>query len=157
MNDNAITLAGPNEHLQRGHQEASATVNAIAASVIDAAVEVHRCLGPGFLESVYESALLNELRRRSIFVENQPKIRIFYKGDYVGLAVPDLLVEDQLIVELKAVDTLTNLHKAQLISYLRAAELQLGLIINFRVPILLRGVRRVICSQPKRIVGGHLA
>ncbi len=117
-----------------------------ASAVLGAAIEVHRVLGPGFLESVYEEALDYELRDRSIAFVRQPPLGLTYKGRPVGDLRPDLLVADRLLVELKAVDQLAPIHVAQALSYLRATRLRLALLINFNVPVLLRGVRRVVLS-----------
>jgi len=118
----------------------------LAHVVIGAAIEVHRQLGPGFLESVYEEALCVELALRGIPFEKQVPIRICYKGQPVGAERLDLLVSGKLIVELKAVDAIIGIHTAQLLSYLRAAKLRLGLLINFNVPLLKQGIHRVILS-----------
>jgi GxxExxY protein len=119
----------------------------LAHAVIGAAIEVHRHLGPGFLESVYEEALCVELADRRIPFERQKEINLLYKDREIGRHRIDLLVGKSLIVELKTVEALTEIHQAQLISYLKATRLTLGLLINFNVPILKNGVRRVICSN----------
>jgi GxxExxY protein len=118
----------------------------LAHRVIGAAIEVHRHLGPGFLEVVYEEALAIELRLRGIPFERQKLIVVGYKEAAVGEGKLDLLVDDRRIVELKAVEALAAIHKAQVISYLRATRLRLGLLINFNVPILKNGLQRVILS-----------
>lgn len=119
----------------------------LAHTVIGAAVEVHRTLGPGFLESVYESALTIELELRGVAVERQKPVSLMYKGRSVGDARPDLLVEGALVVELKAVECLAPIHKAQVISYLKALRLPLGLLMNFNVRLLKDGIERVIFTQ----------
>jgi GxxExxY protein len=119
-------------------------VDALAYAVVDAAVEVHRQLGPGFFESIYEQALCIELTLRGIAFVQQPAVAILYKDQLVGEARPDLLVAARLIVELKAVDALASIHLAQALSYLKATDLPLALVVNFNVPVLLRGVRRVV-------------
>ena len=116
----------------------------LAAQVVDACVETHRTLGPGFLESVYEAALGVELQLRGIPFRRQVPIGLAYKGHAVGHHQLDLLVADRLVVELKAVDALAPIHALQLRSYLRATRLTLGLLVNFNSPILLKGVRRII-------------
>jgi GxxExxY protein len=118
----------------------------LAHRVIGAAIEVHRHLGPGFLETVYEEALTIELRLRDIPFERQKIIVVGYKDAAVGEGKLDLLVDNRLIVGLKAVEALSAIHKAQVISYLRATRLHLGLLINFNVPILKNGLQRVILS-----------
>jgi GxxExxY protein len=121
-------------------------VDAVATAVLEAAVAVHRALGPGFMEGVYEEALDVELRFGGISFARQVPLSIAYRDHLVGEARLDLLVEDVLIVELKAVEHLAPVHVAQAMSYLRATGCPLALLINFNVPVLLRGVRRVISS-----------
>jgi len=123
-------------------------LDGLAKSVIDAAIEVHRQLGPGFLESVYEEALAVELTVREIPFERQKSIAVSYKGRVVGDGRIDLLVAGELLVELKAVEALAPIHKAQVISYLKASGHQLRLLINFNVPLLHLGIQRVVLSQP---------
>jgi GxxExxY protein len=118
-----------------------------AYEVIGAGIEVHRLLGPGFLESVYEHALARELKYREIPFEQQRPVGVTYKGELVGQARLDFLVDDCLIVEVKAVDQLAPIHTAQVISYLRATELQLGLLLNFNVPLLPQGMKRIVRSH----------
>jgi GxxExxY protein len=118
----------------------------IASTVIGAAIEVHRHLGPGFLEGIYETALVAELRARRLPFEQQKPVPLYYKKQPVGLHRLDLLVDSRVIVELKAVDVLVPIHFAQMISYLAATGLTLGLLFNFHVPSLRRGIRRVIRS-----------
>lgn len=118
-----------------------------ARAVVDAAFEVHRILGPGFLESIYEEALAVELSLRAIPFRRQVPISLDYKGVPVGHARLDLLVADRLVIELKAVDSLASVHWAQVLSYLKATKLTLGLLINFNVPRLHLGIRRVIRTR----------
>lgn len=116
--------------------------------VIGAAIEVHRVLGPGFLESVYEEALCIELDRREIPYVRQAPIAVRYRGQIVGEGRVDLFVGRALVVELKAVDALAPIHFAQVMSYLRAIDQPVGLIINFKAPILGEGgLKRVINSN----------
>ena len=121
-----------------------AGLNDLSGAVIAAAIEVHRVLGPGFLESVYESALCVELDERGIRYVRQPVIELAYKGRPVGEGRMDLLVEHQLVVELKAVDALLPLHGSQLLSYLKATHHRLGLLINFNTRQLTTGIKRVV-------------
>ena len=118
----------------------------LSGKVIGAAIEVHRNLGAGYLESVYEEALKIELETRGISFERQKPIAVTYKGRRVGQGILDFLVEGTLIVELKAVSNLTPLHEAQVLSYLKATRHPLGLLINFNVPILKHGIRRIILT-----------
>ncbi|MEX0676905.1 MAG: GxxExxY protein [Pirellulales bacterium] len=123
----------------------SQEVDAIAKSVIDAALHVHRALGPGLLESAYEICLCHELSKRRIKVERQKSWPILYDGIRLdaGLRL-DLLVEDQVIVELKAVEQMNPLFEAQLLTYLKLAGRRLGLLINFNVPLLKDGIKRLV-------------
>ena len=106
--------------------------------------EAHRVLGPGFLESLYEEALCVELELRGVPFGRQVPIGVVYKGAVVGEARLDLLVADSIVIELKAVESFAPIHTAQVISYLKATNCHLGLIITFNVAELRRGVRRVI-------------
>ena len=126
--------------------EPSEELDRLAYAVIGAAIEVHRVLGPGFLESVYEEALCVELQLRGIHFKSQPVVAVNYKGQQVGEGRLDLLVGGALIVELKAVDALASIHSAQVISYLKMTGHQLGLLINFNVPILREGIKRIVLS-----------
>ncbi|MDP2823257.1 MAG: GxxExxY protein [Sulfuritalea sp.] len=116
----------------------------LSGEVIGAAIEVHRFFGPGLLESAYELALEHELRIRGLAVERQKAVALKYKtielGDGFRL---DLLVDDNLVVEVKAVDSLLPIHEAQLLTYLRLSGKHLGLLINFNVPVLKTGIRRI--------------
>ncbi len=120
--------------------------NVRSHAVIGAAIEVHRALGPGFLESVYEESLCMELYDRGIPFTRQCEVIIRYKSRDVGMGRMDLLVDNTLIVELKAVDALAPIHTAQLLSYLRTTGYPLGLLINFNAVILKDGIRRIILS-----------
>ena len=107
-------------------------INEITYIINGAIFEVNRILGPGFLEKVYEKALLIELRGRGLRAENQVPIEVKYKGTNVGEYIADLLVEDKVIVELKTVEKLTKLHEAQLLNYLKATGIKVGLLVNFQ-------------------------
>jgi GxxExxY protein len=113
--------------------------DSLTYAIIGAAIEVHRALGPGFPESVYEQALCVELRTRSIPYTRQAKINVHYKGELVGSGRIDLLIKDSIIVELKAVDAISPIHITQVLSYLRMTQYDLGLIINFNVRVLKDG------------------
>jgi GxxExxY protein len=118
-------------------------VNAISGQIVDAAIRVHSALEPGLLESVYEKCLQHELQRRGIEVKTQVGFPIVY-GDIrleSGLKI-DLLVLDEVIVELKAVDQLLAVHESQIISYLKITGKRLGLLINFNVALLKDGIKR---------------
>lgn len=119
----------------------------LARRVIGACIAVHRTLGPGFLESIYEEAVCIELIDNGIAFERQVPIAVEYRGRVVGEGRVDLLVERTLVVELKAVRQLTEIHLAQVMSYLKALGEPLGLLVNFHVPLLRAGIRRVILSS----------
>ncbi len=122
-----------------------ATALALSHEIIGSAIEVHRLIGPGLLESVYEVALCKELWLRGIYVERQVSVPVSYKGESLNCHVKlDLLVERSVVVEVKAVDKLVSLHTAQLLTYLRLQKLWLGLLINFNVNSLRDGLRRVL-------------
>ena len=108
-----------------------------------AAIAVHRELGAGLFESVYENALCIEFKKRGIRYERQKRFHVEYQGEPVGHMVADLVVEDEVIVELKSVKELLTLHEAQLIAYLKAAKLKTGLLINFNVRLLKTGIKRI--------------
>lgn len=99
--------------------------------IMAAIFEVHNVLGSGFLENVYEKSLVKELRARGFKAEAQKEIKVTYKGEEVGSYFADLVVEDEVILELKAVEKLANVHEAQLLNYLRATGFRLGLLVNF--------------------------
>ena len=136
-------------------------VDAIAAEVVDAAFQVHSRLGPGLLESVYEVCLAHELTKRQLQVERQVALPVFYDNIKIdaGLRL-DLLVNNLVIIEIKAVETLLDVHKAQVLTYLKLASLHLGFLINFNVPLIKHGVKRIISSSsslaPSRLGGSTL-
>jgi GxxExxY protein len=118
-------------------------INQLTEKVIGAAIEVHRHLGPGLLESAYETCLIYELEKLGLNVERQKPLPVVYKDIYLdqGYRI-DLLVEGQVIVELKAVNELTDVHKAQALSYLKFSNSKIALLINFNVKKLVDGIRR---------------
>ena len=111
--------------------EQSKEFDKLSNQVIGAAIEVHKTLGPGFLESVYHRALVSELDLRDISCETEYVVEVRYKENLAGVHMIDLLVDRELVVELKSVTTIADVHVAQLISYLKATGLRVGLIINF--------------------------
>lgn len=120
-------------------------VNQITQSIIGAAIDVHKGLGPGLLESAYEECLCHELDLRKIAFERQKPVPIVYKGRTLNCGYRlDLLVEDIVVVEIKAVQELLPIHEAQLLTYLRLGSWKVGLLINFNVPLLKRGIKRVV-------------
>jgi len=120
----------------------SARFDERSGDVIAAAIEVHKRLGPGFLESVYEQALKKELVTRQISHEAQKPVQIWYDGEVVGNHVLDLMVEGYIVVELKAVKALEDIHFAQLRSYLRATGAKVGLLLNFNSETLT--IKRIV-------------
>jgi GxxExxY protein len=120
-------------------------INEITDRVIGAAIEVHRHLGPGLLESAYEECLCLELSRSGLRFERQVSLPVEYKGLRLDCAYRlDLLVEGAVLVELKAIEELLPIHKAQVLTYLRAARKQVGLLINFNVEVLKDGLSRIV-------------
>ena len=120
-------------------------LDTLSGIVLDSAIHVHRELGPGLLESIYQCCLYRELSDRSLKVEEQVPIKLTYKGMPLSKDFRiDLLVEDCIIVELKCCETLLPIHTAQLLSYLKLSSIKLGLLINFNVPILKSGFKRVV-------------
>jgi GxxExxY protein len=118
---------------------------ALSHAVIGGAIEVHKSLGPGLLEAIYELALCRELWLRGIKVERQVLVPVHYKGGILDCEIRvDLLIENSVIVEVKSVDRLAPVHKAQLLTYLKLRDVWLGLLINFNVEVLRDGVRRVL-------------
>ena len=122
-------------------------ISQLSGSVIGAAIELHRVLGSWFLESVYQEALGVELHLRRIPFIPQAGVAVNYKGASVGKGKLDFLVANSLIVELKAVENLAPIHSAQVLSYLKMTGHQLGLLINFNVPILKQGIKRIVLSS----------
>lgn len=115
----------------------------ITENIIGAAIEVHKFLGPGLLESVYEICLLEELEQRGLKVQQQVRLPLYYKGQLTKkFFVIDVLIEDEVILELKAVDRVLPVYEHQLMTYLKLTQKNLGLLINFNVPRLIDGIRR---------------
>jgi GxxExxY protein len=119
-------------------------LNIITERIIGCAIEVHQILGPGLLESIYEKALCHEFDLNNIQYQKQVSIPVNYKQKLLGDCRIDLIVENEIIVELKAVDRMEALFEAQLLSYLKITEKKIGLLINFNVPVLKNGVKRMI-------------
>ena len=119
--------------------------NVLAEVVIGSAIEVHKSLGPGLLESVYQFCVCKELGLRGIPYDEQVVLSVDYKGERFDSAYRlDILADKKVIVELKAVENILPVHEAQLLSYLRLTGMKLGLLINFHVPVLKTGIRRVV-------------
>lgn len=126
--------------------EPDSTTDQLAHAVIGAAIEVHRHLGPGFTEDVYEEALCVEMRLRKISFERQKPVFVEYKGECVGQGRLDLLVGDCLVLELKAVKAMCPVDVAKTLSYLKVTGRTLALLINFNVPMLKDGIQRLVRS-----------
>jgi GxxExxY protein len=121
--------------------------NLLTEAIIGCCIEVHRVLGPGLLESMYEMALCREMDLRGIHYQRQVEMPVTYKDQYIGKGFIDLVVEGKVIVELKACEALNAVHRAQLICYLRVTKMEIGLLINFNVAALKDGIRRVILTK----------
>lgn len=120
-------------------------INDLTGEVIGAAIEVHKILGPGLLESTYEECLCIELGLRNIPYERQRELPVEYKGVKLDCGYRlDIVVANRLIVELKACDSLQPIHEAQLLTYLRLTGIKVGLLVNFNVPVLKEGIKRLV-------------
>ncbi len=116
----------------------------IASEIVDSAFKIHKELGPGLLESAYEACLAYELEKRGLNVERQKAQPVHYDGIAVDAGYRiDILVNDLIVIELKAVEQLAPVHKAQLITYLKLSRKPLGFLINFNVPLIKNGIRRI--------------
>jgi GxxExxY protein len=131
-------------------------LNSLSEQIIGAAIEVHRTLGPGLLEKIYEEALVHELTLRGLLVDRQTPVKLTYKGvELVGQRL-DLLVQQRVVVELKSVEQVLDVHLAQLLGYLRAGNYPLGLLINFNVSVLTKGIhRRINSASIASVPGSH--
>ena len=120
-------------------------INNLTGQIIGAAIEVHKILGPGLLESTYEKCLCQELQLRNLAFERQKPFPIVYKGMKLDCGYRlDIIVEKQIIVELKASESIENIHKAQLLTYLKLSGRNLGLLLNFNVPVMKDGIVRMV-------------
>ena len=120
-------------------------LNELSRLVVDCVFKVHQHLGPGLLESVYEACLVHEMHRREIPVETQVSLPIVYEGLKLESGVRlDLWVDRQIVIELKSVDEVSNLHKSQLLTYLKLSGSRLGLLVNFNVPLIKNGIVRIV-------------
>ena len=118
--------------------------NEIAKVVVDAAFIIHKQVGPGLLESAYQAFLVYELKKRGLFVESEIPMPVQYDGVQVDIGYrADLLIEKSVIVELKSVEKVIDIHKKQLLTYLKISDLRLGLLINFNVPLIKDGITRI--------------
>jgi len=136
--DGVTEIAGANHDGRKyPHRE-------LTEAIIGCAIAVHRELHAGYVEGIYENALLHELEKRGLRVERQKRLPVHYDGVLVGEHRADLIVEDKVVVELKAVTEYTDQHVAQLMSTIRAAGMQVGLLINFHQARLVNGVKRIV-------------
>ncbi len=118
--------------------------NEIAKIVVDAAFKIHSTVGPGLLESAYQAFLFHELTKRGLFVESERPMPAQYDGIKVDVGYrADLLIEKSVIVELKSIEKVMDIHKKQLLTYLKISDLRLGLLINFNVPLIKDGITRI--------------
>jgi GxxExxY protein len=128
-------------------------LNILTEQIIGAAMAVHRAIGPGLLESAYEACLAFELRDRGLQVEQQKPLPVIYRGVRLDCGYRlDLVVEDSVVVEVKAVEKLTTVHDAQLLSYLRLLDCRVGLMLNFHCTMLKNGVRRIVNDFPSSAI-----
>jgi len=119
--------------------------NALTSKIIECCIEVHKELGPGLMESVYEVCLIHVLKENGIWVQNQVLLPVYFRGEKLNKEfVIDLLIENEVIIELKSVETILPVHEAQLVTYLKLANKKLGLLVNFNVALLKDGIRRRI-------------
>ena len=120
-------------------------INSITGAIIDCSIRVHKELGPGLLESVYEVCLMKELVGEGLSVKRQLSLPVIYKGEKIDIDFKiDLLVEDEVIVELKAVESILPVHEAQILTYLKLSGKQIGLLLNFNTKLLKDGIRRFV-------------
>ena len=125
-------------------------INKLSSKIISAAIEVHKALGPGLLESAYEECLCHELHLRKISFERQKPLPLIYKGNSLDCGYRlDVVVENTIIVELKSCEKFEPIHKAQLLTYLKLSNLNLGLLLNFNVPMMREGILRVVNQLPE--------
>ena len=119
-------------------------LNALSEKIIGCAIEVHREFGPGLLESAYETALCIELKNAGLTVARQVGIPLYYKGELISQHRPDLIVENQIVVEIKSIARFEPIHTAVMLTYLRVTGLHAGLLLNFNTPFLNQGIKRVM-------------
>jgi GxxExxY protein len=146
-----------NRRDRRVRREIHSDVNAITEKIIGAAISVHRHLGPGLLESTYQACMVSELSE-SVKVEQQKPLPVIYKNVRLDCGYRiDILVEELVIVELKAIECLKPIHQAQVLSYLKLSGLSVGLLINFNVSLLTNGVRRIVNNFPENSAGSAIS
>jgi GxxExxY protein len=137
--------------MRKHFKEVDAELDEIAKQVVDAAFKVHFNLGPGLLENAYEACLAYEIGAKGLKVEKQVEVPLDYQTVHLNVGYRiDLLVENRLIVEVKAVESLLPVHRAQVITYLKFSGNQLGFLVNFNAPILKKGLERIVLSKAKK-------
>ena len=120
-------------------------INQLSSQIIGAAIEVHKALGPGLLESAYEKCLCHELKLRGLSFESQKPLPLVFKGENLDCGYQlDIVVENTIILELKSCEKIKPIHKAQLLTYLKLSGLKLGLVLNFNVPVMRDGIVRMV-------------
>jgi GxxExxY protein len=133
------------ESIKNMNNKVKAGVNELSNKIIGAAIEVHRNLGPGLLENIYEECFCCELLLQGFSFERQKTLPVFYKGQQVDCDYClDIVVEKKVIVEIKSVSVLLPVHEAQLLTYLKISELWLGLLMNFNSPVMKEGIKRIV-------------
>jgi GxxExxY protein len=130
-------------------------INKITYIINGAIFEVNRILGPEFLEKVYENALVQELRSRGLKAESQRPVKVHYKGQVIGEYFADIMVGDAVIIELKTVDHLDRVHQAQMLNYLKATGIKVGLLVNFKQPKA--EIKRIVMDLPEWLDGQPVA
>lgn len=126
--------------------------NKITSQIIESAIEVHKELGPGLLESVYEVCLVSAMKEKGLYVQKQVALPVHYKGEALDKEfVIDVLVNDLIVLELKSVEAILPIHEAQLVTYLKLSDKKLGLLINFNVPLLKEGIRRKVNGKLNKL------
>ena len=119
--------------------------NTLTEKIIKCCIDIHKELGPGLMESIYEVCLIEELKENGFKVQNQVELPVYFKGKKLNKNfIIDLIIEDEIVIELKSIETILPVHEAQLVSYLKLSNKKLGLLINFNVPLLTQGIKRKI-------------
>jgi GxxExxY protein len=127
-------------------------INEITGAILGAAIRVHRCTGPGLLESTYQTMLISALEHDGLRVERERAVHLTFEGKVIRNAYyADLIVEERVLVELKSVEALTAVHSKQVLTYLKLTGLEAGLLINFNVPILKDGIKRFLSTPPPSV------
>jgi len=147
----SLTASGPSSNISQAMGLVSMELDRVSSQIIKAAIAVHKELGPGLLESVYQTCMIMELERLGLQVQSEVPVEVFFRGKKVheeGFRI-NLLVEELIVVELKSVEEVRDVHKKQLLTYLRLAKKPLGLLINFNVPLLKDGITRIINTLPE--------